>query len=115
MMPYGSTKYGAKKMVIEGTTFASQKEGRRFLELQLMEKAGVILDLQLQPVFMLQEKFEYFGEKIREIKYIADFQYFDKELGYVVVEDVKGMILPEFKLKAKLFKFRYPHLHLRIT
>ena len=37
----------------------------------------------------------------RETKYLADFAYRTKD-GTIVVEDVKGAVTPEFRLKRKL-------------
>ena len=100
-------KYNAKAVVIDGIRFPSEKEGERYLELKMLEKAGKIKDLQLQPVFLLQEGFYYQGKAIRQITYRADFKYVD-EKGRVVVEDVKGFKTDVYKLKKKLFLKKYP-------
>jgi hypothetical protein len=42
---------------------------------------------------------------VRAIKYRADFQYI--EGGQIVVEDVKGRKTDVYKLKKKLFEYRY--------
>jgi hypothetical protein len=44
---------------------------------------------------------------------VADFRY--HENGRLVVEDTKGMETAVFKIKAKLFRYRYPTIELRIT
>jgi len=41
-------KYGAKKTVVGDIKFDSKKEANRFMELQLLERAGEISDLQRQ-------------------------------------------------------------------
>lgn len=97
------SKYNAKKTIIDGIKFDSRKEARRYQELMLMQKAGVIKDLALQPNFLLQEKFKYQGKTQRKIEYIADFMYWDCEKSCCVVEDVKGMKTDVYKLKKKLF------------
>jgi hypothetical protein len=97
------SKYAAIPQVVNGIRFASQLEARRYFELTLMQKAGRIWDLELQPVFKFPMGFEYRG----------DFKY--KEKGAIVVEDSKGMQTKEFKLKAKCFRYFYPELTLRIT
>lgn len=107
----GYSKYGAKKTVIDGITFASKKEAKRYGELQLLLKAGEISDLVLQPRFLLQEKFTVRAEKIRAIEYVGDFQYICD--GNTIVEDVKGMVTEVFKLKSKLFKYRYKDIVLK--
>lgn len=95
------SKYGNKKAIRGNITFDSQKEANRFDELMLMLRAGIIKDLRLQPEFTLQESFTTpQGEKIRAIKYRADFQYIRD--GVTVVEDVKGYKTKDYELKRKL-------------
>ncbi len=78
------TKYNAKKTVLDGITFASKKEGKRYQELRLLERAGKIQYLELQKAYVLIPKQS--GE--RACKYIADFVYMEN--GKQIVEDVKG-------------------------
>jgi len=111
MRPF--SKYRAHAVHFDGIRFASRKEAARYQVLRLMEKSGKISDLQLQPRFELQPKFEKNGVKYRSIEYRADFQYTMN--GRTVIEDVKGMILPEFRLKQKLFEFIYKDLTLTIS
>jgi len=94
------TKYGAKKTEIDGYIFDSKAEASRYSYLLLLEKAGEISNLNLQPVFPLIIN----GKKIG--KYIADFQYNDQD-GNRVVEDVKGMATPVFRLKKKIVEAIY--------
>lgn len=100
-------KYKAKKVVVDGITFDSKKEARRYQELKLLEKAGVIKGLVLQPCFLLQDKFKYKDKTERKIKYIADFQYYVVKDKRWVIEDVKGYKTDVYKLKRKLFLKRY--------
>lgn len=92
--------------------FDSKKERKRFLELELLQKAGVITSLNKQVSFELIEKFtDKRGIKEREAKYIADFVYYDNEKKSMVIEDVKSPItrkLSVYILKRKLVKQRYP-------
>lgn len=97
------SKYGAIPVVINGIRFASKREGARYWDLLLMEKAGKISNLVLQPVF----KFDC------GIKYKADFAYVEN--GKQVYEDVKGFQPPAFKLKMKMFKHHFPDVELKIT
>ncbi len=96
-------KYKNKKVTIDNITFDSKKEARRYEELKLMEKTGLITNLVLQPRFTLQEKFIYNGTTYRKIDYIADFSYIRTEDIVFVVEDVKGLKTDVFKLKEKMF------------
>lgn len=105
-------KYKNKKVQIDMYVFDSIAESRRYKELALLEKAGEIENLQLQPKFLLQDSFKKNGKTYRKIEYIADFMY--KEKGKVIVEDVKGKETEVFKLKHKLFEKKYPGLELRI-
>ena len=105
-------KYKNKKVQIDMYVFDSIAESRRYKELALLEKAGEIENLQLQPKFLLQESFKKNGKTYRKIEYIADFMY--EEKGQVIVEDVKGKETEVFKLKHKLFEKKYPELELRI-
>ncbi len=99
-------KYRARRVELDGYLFDSQAEARRYGELLLLERAGEIADLELQPEFVLLEDFEHEGRRVRGIRYRADFRYLDKT-GRVIVEDVKGHRTKEFLLKWKILLFRY--------
>lgn len=84
-----ATKYGNSKAERGNLRFDSQKEARRFDVLLEMQQAGVISDLRLQPQFTLQESYRTeIGERIRAVRYTADFSYVQD--GKLVVEDVKS-------------------------
>lgn len=82
--------------MIDDIRFASKAEGARYRELKLMESAKLLRNLELQREFKLQVD----GQLI--CKYRADFSYECCGSGLLVVEDVKGVRTPEYKLKAKL-------------
>lgn len=93
-------KYGNRKAMRGNITFDSIKEANRFDELMLLLRAGRITELRLQPEFTLQEAFTTpQGERIRAIKYRADFQYVQD--GETIVEDVKGFRTKDYELKRK--------------
>ena len=102
------SKYKARKTIIDGIQFDSKKEANRYCELNLLESAGEIKNLQLQPRFTLQESFKYQGKKERKIEYVADFMYEEND-GQVVVEDVKSepTKTPLYRVKRKMFLKRY--------
>lgn len=104
---YRFNKFKNKKTKVDGITFDSQKEAKRYLELKLLLKTGEISELKLQPIYLLQDKFRLDGKGIRAIKYIADFEYIDNKTGKVIVEDVKGIKTDVYKIKKKLFQKRY--------
>ncbi len=105
-------KYRNKKVQVDMYVFDSIAESRRYKELKLLERAGEISNLTLQPRFLLQEGFKKNGKTYRKVEYIADFLYVQK--GKRIVEDVKGIQTDVFKLKHKLFEKKYPDLELRI-
>ena len=106
------SKYYNKKTQVDMYVFDSIAESKRYKELKLLERAGEIKDLELQPHFLLQEGFKKNGKTYRKIEYIADFQYIEN--GKVVIEDVKGKETEVFKLKRKLFEHEYPEYELKI-
>ena len=96
------SKYRAKKTEVDGIVFDSKKEARRYQELKLFEKAGVISDLQTQVKFVLIPAQRINGKVVeRECSYIADFVYKDKE-GNTIVEDTKGVKTKDYIIKRKL-------------
>lgn len=99
------SKYGAETTEIDGHKFDSRFEAEHYAELKLMERAGIITDLELQPRFLLQEGFIYHGHKERKVEYVADFQYYQD--GKLIVEDTKGFRTDTYKLKRKLFLYKY--------
>lgn len=94
------SKYYSKKVTRDGITYDSIKEYKRHCELRLMEKAGVIKDLQRQVEFVLlpaQREPDRIGVRggiikgktiEQAVKYVADFTYLEN--GKLVVEDVKS-------------------------
>lgn len=104
------SKYRSKKVVVDGITFDSKKESKRYCELKLLERCGKIKDLELQHKFELQPSFKKKGRTIRAITYVADFVYFDLETMRIVVEDAKGYKTDVYMLKKKMFEFKYPEL-----
>lgn len=104
------TKYRNKKTVVNGISFDSLKEAKRYQELLLLEKAGAITDLQMQVKYVLIPSQRINGKVIeRECAYKADFVY--KENGETIVEDVKGYRDPasagyaKFVIKRKLMLY----------
>lgn len=95
-------KYGNQKVTDKGITFDSKAEHKRWCYLVMLQKAKEIRDLQRQvPFELIPALARPRGGKERPTHYIADFTYTDKA-GNQVVEDVKGAVTPEFRLKRKL-------------
>lgn len=109
-------KYNNHKTIVDGIKFDSIREAERYQELKLLEEAGEISHLELQPVVVLQDKFIYQGKTIRAITYRGYFAYFDRRVNRGVIEDVKGVETDVFKIKKKMFQKKYGDLYdLRIT
>ena len=95
-------KYGNQKVTDQGITFDSKAEHKRWCYLVMLAKAKEITDLQRQVRYeLIPELARPRGGKERPTAYLADFVYRDKA-GNTVVEDVKGAVTPEFRLKRKL-------------
>jgi len=92
---------------LSGIKFDSKMEAEYYLVLLEKQKKGLIEEIRLQPRFTLQDGFMYQGKKVLEIAYVADFEviYPDGRAEYI---DVKGHEDAQFKIKHKMFKFRYP-------
>lgn len=94
-------KYGAKKVLVDGIKFDSKAESIYYL----LHKSD--RSMKMQETFVLQDKFRLNGKAYRAINYKSDFTFYDNRNQLVKVVDVKGVILPEFKIKAKMFANRY--------
>lgn len=119
------SKYGNKKVVVDGETFDSKKEKARYDVLKLAEEAGVIENLSRQVKFELipairEEYVEQLKTKTRTktrtlqkaITYTADFEYYHVGRDEWVVEDIKSSPKQAsldkcFLLKEKLFRWCY--------
>lgn len=93
-------KFGAKKKVIDGITFASKAEADYYCELKLRKKAGDVKDFELQPKFEILPKFEKHGKRFNPITYTADFKV-------IHIVEIKGFATRDYQLRAKLFNFTY--------
>jgi hypothetical protein len=93
-------KYRAVPTHLDGIRFPSKREAQRYGVLKMLEKAGEISWLQLQPSFPV------LVNGVRVFTYKADFSYFDRT-GIAVVEDVKGYKTPMYRLKKKCVKAQY--------
>jgi len=111
------SKYRNRKVVIDGISFDSKKEGEVYVQLKMLEKAGAIKDLELQPKYTFPCPR---GDRVlrypsvpnvrakrgfvlgRPITYRADFKFTEVESGDVRVIDVKGFDTPISRLKRGL-------------
>lgn len=109
--PFARNKYHAKKVTLDGIRFDSKKEACRWAELKVMEKAGLIKELERQVRFCLIPTIVGENGKVRqrETNYVADFRYYEKQGEHweQVVEDAKGIRTDVYKIKKKLMLWRY--------
>lgn len=94
-------KYNANKTVVDWIKFDSKLESRFYKYF----KENNIEIIELQPKFILQDKFIYNWKSIRAIKYIADFKI--KYNWNIYFIDSKWMIDNVFKIKYKLWVYKY--------
>ena len=111
------SKYHSIATCIDGISFDSRKEARRYQELKLLEKAGQISNLEMQvPFELVSAQYEaceevytkgaHKGERKRgaciekAVTYKADFMYIED--GKIVVEDTKGVKTKDYIIKRKL-------------
>ena len=106
-------KYGNKEKVVDGMKFDSKLEAKRYIQLKLLQRAGEIKDLRTQAEFILQPSYKKNGKTIRAIKYVADFVYYDVRKGKTIIEDTKGFRNDVYKLKKKIFEYKYPDLEIK--
>ena len=108
----GTSKYHARKITTPEGTFDSRKEHRRWQELCLLQRGGVISDLRRQVAYTLipeQREPDITGPRggvkrgklmERPVDYVADFVY--QKDGQTVVEDSKGVRTKDYIIKRKL-------------
>lgn len=134
-------KIAHKKTTIDGIKFDSKMESDYYTYLKAEKKAGRIKSFELQPEFILQPKHFVMNSKVhietdsnyaemdklrkkhnkenpdnkiqivQAIKYISDFLIVYKDNSVKTI-DVKGIKTADFKLKEKMFKFKYPDMNL---
>ena len=108
-------KYHNKRVEYQGKVFDSLKERRRYCELLLLQKQGIISDLRLQvPYELIPAIYEDVEKQLktkvkvvsrcvqRAVTYVADFVYIQD--GKTIVEDTKGFRTKEYELKKKMMR-----------
>lgn len=102
-------KHGNKISEYNGIKFSSQREMRRFIELDRMQLAGIIINLRRQVSFELVPSVMLDNRKKPAIRYVADFTYCD-EKGMPVVEDAKSPHLRSdavYRMKKHMMKWKH--------
>lgn len=102
-----TNKYHNKKILFDGHNFDSIKEKNYYIKLKALEKAGLIRNLELQKEYLLQESFKLNGTTRRKITYKSDFSYISTQDDKIHVVDVKGFRTEVYRLKKKMFEYKY--------
>ena len=110
-------KYGNQKTEYNGRTFDSALEANTARDLDLLRRASDlserVVDVQYQVPFVLQEKFtDSQGKKHQAIVFVCDFviTYAD---GRKEALESKGFETETWKIKKKLFLFKYRDINFR--
>lgn len=110
-----SGRYGnVRKIEEDGHRFDSFREYRRYWELKALQAGGLINNLTVHPSYdiviggvPIMVCSNQHGKWDRQLRYEADFEYYDYELGREVIEDVKmqsGHRTAVYRLKRALMK-----------
>lgn len=93
------SKWRNVRTTVDGITFASKREAKRYGERKIELLAGAITDLELQKPFRLDVN----GVHICD--YIADFVY--RRNGVQITEDAKGKATELYRIKKALMRAIY--------
>ena len=104
-----NSKYNAKKIKVDGISFASKKEADYYVTLKLLTKSKEIKGFCMQARFVISNG----TEENKAIEYVTDFIVFENDGTYKII-DTKGIQTDVFKLKMKLFKEKYPGLYVTV-
>ncbi len=102
-------KYNNRKVEYDGYTFDSKKEAEFYKKLQALQKAGKVKKIEVHPKFELQPTFRKNGKTYRAINYYADFLVYYSD-GITKLYDTKGKRTEVYKIKKKLFEYKYKDL-----
>lgn len=101
----------AEKRSCDGIVFDSILEMKYYRDVLCpLVESGDVVAYELQKPYELQPKFDYMGNSVRSIVYVADFFMVYKD-GSEVVIDIKGCPDSVAKLKRKLFWYKYPNIN----
>lgn len=108
MIRLPQSKYRNKKTEIDGIVFDSKVEAEYYYHLKLLQKNKLILGFERQKRMLLQEGYTRpsTGTKVRPIFYVVDFIVYENN-GEKIYVDVKGMKTDVFRLKQKMFEYKF--------
>ena len=101
--PKRRNKYNAIPTVVDGHKFSSKIEARRYEHLKMLENAGEIANLVIEPRYV----FNHNGVQITS--YRPDFEYTRLSDGHKITEDVKARptLTRDYKIRKKMMKAFY--------
>lgn len=101
------SKYHAKRIDKYGRTWDSKKELKEYEQLLILQQAGEVKTIELQPKFELQPAFRYQGKAQRAITYKADFKVTYSD-GRIEIIEVKGFKTRDYAMRKKMLLFLHP-------
>jgi len=105
----GNGDKNIEKRSYSGIIFASEMERNYYVNVLLpLKESGEILNIIIQPSYLLQPKFSKYGKNYQDIKYVSDFEVEYKNHDIVTVE-IKGLPSETAKLKRKFWDYVYPN------
>jgi len=108
-------KFNNKKTIYNGIKYDSKREAEKAMELDMLKNGGEVLDWTPHPRYLLIPRYlNKDGKVVRPCYYIPDF-WVKYKSGAEAVIDIKGFETPEFKLKAKMFNYRYREKNLEFV
>jgi hypothetical protein len=104
------SKYHAKRIDKYGRTWDSKKELKEYEQLLILQQAGEVKTIELQPQFELQPGFTHAGKRERAITYKADFKVTYSD-GRIEIIECKGFKTRDYVLRRKLLLYKYPDVN----
>lgn len=112
---YIRNKYNNQKTIYNGIRYDSKREAEKAQELDMLKQSGEVIDWTAHPRYLLIPRYiNRDGKIVRPTHYIPDFWVKYRDGGEVVI-DIKGFQTPEFKLKMKMFNYRYKDKNLELV
>lgn len=105
------SKYKSRKTIVDNILFDSLAEANYYNQLKLLQKLGEVKNFDLQPTYILQDAYKRGKRKVKPITYKADFLVTYKD-GRQEIIDVKGMKTEVYRIKKKMFEYKYPDLEI---
>lgn len=97
----GTSKYRNTKCTVDGESYRSKREAQRHRTLMVMQRGGLIADLQREVPFVLAQSVRFAAKRATPaLRYFADFVY--TQDGQRVVEDCKGLRTEGYRIKRHL-------------